>query len=255
MSELPPEIDRALSVLMGLIEQFAFQSLGNHVLSGPFQGMELPLPDKMVWKDTNSSGKLLGCYEQELHAALVKAIARKPRLVINIGCAEGYYAIGLARALPTAEVYAFDISTPCLNVAFQYARRNQVAERIYFMSGCRKLSELSQRLITAPPGHRLYVVDCEGFENNLLDPRAEPAFASADVIVECHDFLATGTQEVLMERFAATHEIEVLPQMLPNLNAFPEIFVHASTVFRALVLTERRPIEQSWLAMWSKTGG
>jgi hypothetical protein len=52
--------------------------------------------------------KLLGCYEQELHPALNRAIDTDYGVILNIGCAEGYYPVGLARVLPTAHVIAFD---------------------------------------------------------------------------------------------------------------------------------------------------
>src|SRR6185503_17662417 len=53
--------------------------------------------------------KLLGCYEAPLQPQLRRLIAAGYDVVLNVGCAEGYYAVGLARLLPSAAVLAFDI--------------------------------------------------------------------------------------------------------------------------------------------------
>ena len=55
------------------------------------------------------AGKLLGCYEQPLQPYLKRAIDRNYETLINIGCAEGYYAVGLAIAMPNTNSLAFDI--------------------------------------------------------------------------------------------------------------------------------------------------
>src|SRR4051812_42950342 len=63
------------------------------VLNGPFKDM------RFVCLGT-SSGELpmvLGSFEAELHDHLERFLARAPRVVVNIGCAEGYYAVGIAR--------------------------------------------------------------------------------------------------------------------------------------------------------------
>ena len=52
--------------------------------------------------------KLLGCYEEELSASLEELIARGYDRVIDVGCASGYYVVGLAMRMPRAEVFGFD---------------------------------------------------------------------------------------------------------------------------------------------------
>src|SRR5215813_4226420 len=98
LNENNPEAWDSIRNAMVLITPKIFQKLGNRVLTGPFKGMIVT--DQPNWDDGNSTLKLLGCYEHELWDAIELAITRKPSAVINIGCAEGYYAIGLARRLP-----------------------------------------------------------------------------------------------------------------------------------------------------------
>jgi hypothetical protein len=52
----------------------------------------------------HTSPKFLGTYERELHRVIERAIWRRPKYVLNIGCAEGFYAVGLAIRLNDAQV-------------------------------------------------------------------------------------------------------------------------------------------------------
>ena len=70
---------------------------GGRVFSGPFKGMQFI--DESF--ENAFIPKILGIYERELHPAVEAAIALTPRLVVDIGTAEGYYAVGIARRLPT----------------------------------------------------------------------------------------------------------------------------------------------------------
>src|SRR5512140_2013789 len=64
------------------------------VLSGPFKGMR--------YGDFSYNSalipKLLGTYEADLHNWVGEALATGYDAVINVGCAEGYYAVGFAYA-------------------------------------------------------------------------------------------------------------------------------------------------------------
>ncbi|HYT43403.1 MAG TPA: hypothetical protein VEP90_13780, partial [Methylomirabilota bacterium] len=90
------------------MNQLLWEFYGPHVQSGPFKDM---LISQKVAQSTNNEGnrtgiRLTGNYEIELHPTINKAISRNPHIIVNIGSAEGYYAIGLALALPNAKVRA-----------------------------------------------------------------------------------------------------------------------------------------------------
>src|SRR5262245_4258495 len=75
------------------------------VLSGPCQGMKYPAFTAI---GSTLFPKLLGTYERELATVMNEICSRPFTNVINIGCGEGYYAVGLALRVPTCHVYAFD---------------------------------------------------------------------------------------------------------------------------------------------------
>ena len=129
--------------------------------SGPFKGMQ--------FVSHSSEGchvpKLLGSYEQELHVHIEAAIARGYGHVVNIGVAEGYYAVGLAIRMPTARVHGFYLNEKARAVCRKVAELNNVSERVEI--GALFAGENFPRY---PKGGTLVVCDIEGAEDALLDP-------------------------------------------------------------------------------------
>ncbi len=230
------------------ISDALFAKLGNKVRRGPFVGMQLS--QKLKWDDGNLSNKLLGCYEFELHKATEKAVQRKPDTVINIGCAEGYYAIGLGRMLPEAMVYALDIDNDSLNLCEQNARDNGIKNLVTCVG------KAGPESLDLGYGKRLFFVDIEGDELWLLDKDKCPLLNDSDIIVECHDFFYLDystdvISKTLRERFSDSHDIEVVTEEIPCPSDYPWLSgLPMGTVL--LAITEKRPRPTVWLACWTK---
>ena len=99
---------------------------GTTIQDGPFKGM--------TYVASTSEGgiapKLLGVYESVLHDVFADAPRRHYDAVLNVGCAEGYYAIGCARLLPNVDVLAWDIDPVARRKCLELARLNGVEARI-----------------------------------------------------------------------------------------------------------------------------
>lgn len=215
------------------------------VQEGPFAGM------RYIEEATGSVlvPKLVGSYEAELIAPLERLLTERAyETVLDIGSAEGYYAIGLALRLPSAKVTAYDTSEHARTLTRAMATLNKVDARVE-VKGEATAEELGRKVA----GHTLIVCDCDGAEMLLLDPQKAPDLAHADILVETHDFLAPGTQATLLERFAATHAIQDIPTQKRDPGAYPALsgFTDAE---RALMLDELRPSAQIWLLMTTKAG-
>src|SRR3989344_3162520 len=81
--------------------------------------------------------KLMGTYEAQVHPWLTN-VGKKYSTVLNIGSAEGDYAVGLAWKFPNLNVIAYDISPQARNLCGQLMRLNQVknvAIRSLFTAG------------------------------------------------------------------------------------------------------------------------
>ena len=74
------------------LTKIIFERTQGEVIQGPFKGMKI-LP-KWAWGDGDTAGKLLGLYECELFEHVKDAVSKSPDVVINVGCAEGFYGIG-----------------------------------------------------------------------------------------------------------------------------------------------------------------
>ncbi len=151
---------------------------GATVQRGPFAGLRLDLDALPV----HIAPKLLGTYEDELHEAVEVLIARRPAQVLNVGCAEGYYAIGLARRLPDARVHAFDADPKARAATSRNAALNGVADRVT-VHGVLHHDAFESFL---RQDTTLVIMDCEGAEADLLDPARVPSLARVDVLVELH---------------------------------------------------------------------
>ena len=145
------------------LAEYVFSETLGVVQSGPFRGMKIPR--EVSWGQGDVIPKLLGLgtYEQELIPAIYKAIRRKPAVVYNVGCAEGYYAVGLARALPEATVAAFD--TGVISVCLKAQAMNDVGRR-FSTGGEFKSSRINEWNVT--PYRSLVVMDVEGAEISLI---------------------------------------------------------------------------------------
>jgi hypothetical protein len=182
-----------------LISNTLLRQDGVVVQSGLFKGMAYGVSAT----EGALAARLLGTYESELHPHVLKVLSQKPSLIVDIGCAEGYYAVGLARLAPWARIQAFDISALARERCAQLAARNQVSERVA-VGG-----ELTAEGLEALASQGAFIFcDIEGAEADLLDPARTPSLARCSLIVETHPSIKPGVTQLLKERFAATHAIE-----------------------------------------------
>jgi hypothetical protein len=215
---------------------------GPQVMRGPFAGMH--------YTETASEGalmpRLLGSYESELHPYLARFAGAGLDCVIDVGCAEGYYAIGLARLMPEVTVYAYDIDPIAREACAALADKNGVASRV-IIGG-----EFAPDGFEAFAGRRaLVMVDAEGAEDDILHPERSPALAGMRLIVETHDVYRPGVRARLMERFSATHDIVTVRQ---ELKAFPlpDWLVELGHLDQLLAVWEWRVMATPWLVMTPK---
>ncbi|HKY41678.1 MAG TPA: hypothetical protein VJM50_01180 [Pyrinomonadaceae bacterium] len=189
------------------------------VEAGPFRGMRY-LP-RLTASDTLLSHtvvpKLLGSYEIELHDALAAVFERKYRQIINIGSAEGYYAVGLALNMPDVPIYAFDIASTNRELCAEMARINGVADRIFIGAEC-TMDELARLAEES-----LIVCDCEGCELELLRPDLIPGLRTSDVVVELHDCVDETISPTILARFAESHDVNVVTKVDRDASSYSAI--------------------------------
>lgn len=223
------QVDRAVAKRYGLkIKNGPFAGM-NYIFIPPYRGL---------------SAKLLGSYEHDLHPAFEEALKAKYQTVINVGSAEGCYAVGYAVKVPTSTVYAFDIDPREQQFCRQLAEVNNVSERVHVGALC--TADDLEKLIV---GKSLIIMDCEGCEDDLLDPALAPKLLHADVILEVHDFTDSTLKPRLISRFDQTHTITEYNYHKPDPNKVPETSFLNTETQRQLAVLERDNDTQSWLFM------
>ncbi|HEU5003742.1 MAG TPA: hypothetical protein VFW71_13340 [Actinomycetota bacterium] len=205
---------------------------GNMVLDGPFRGLRY-LP-ATTWG--TAAPILVGTYEQELVPVVESWVLRAPDLFVDVGCAEGYYAVGMAVRLPGLRVVAFDADPRAQGECRDMARRNGVGERVEVRGGCRG-PELVALLGSGTRG--VLLVDCEGCERELLTAEVVAALAGTEVLVELHEFASPGLSEAVVERFRPSHQVELI-RAWPR-TAVPPALEHLPPEAVAAALDELRP--------------
>jgi hypothetical protein len=182
------------------VDDLVFRRSNGRVMSGPFRGM------RYVSQAHGSAlaPKLLGTYERELHPWVEEVLLKPSGAIIDVGSAEGYYAVGFALRSIDRTVYAFDIDQDAITALKSLASLNGIRDQIRIGEFC--THETLSALCT--PGATV-ICDIEGAEFDLLDPAKAPNLARADVLVEIHDGLhSSRIHQALRERFAATHHLE-----------------------------------------------
>lgn len=218
------------------------REFGWSVIDGPFAGMAYPRPIAPWSRDLGA--KLIGSYEAGIQEVIERVIATEPTSVVDVGSAEGYYAVGFALRLPTARVVAVDIDPIARLLCRGLSDRNGVGERVV----TRDRADLTDGVL----GERsLVFLDCEGAEYDLGDPVAFPALSTATVVVELHEFFHRDVLDVLSDRFAATHDIEVhaersAPAAVERLSDWPDRDV-------GNLLNERRPEPMRWAVFFPRS--
>jgi predicted O-methyltransferase YrrM len=173
----------------------------DHVLTGPFKGMKF-FP---VTTGAEMTPKILGTYEQEIHAAVEEISSGSFDVIVDVGSAEGYYAVGLALRCSPNKVYCYDGNPHAARLLARNATSNNVADRLVSRQWLTpdKLEEILQ-----PAERSLVVCDCEGGEMDVLFPDTTPSLRKTVVLVEIHDQLLDGhIADTLRQRFSSTHKI------------------------------------------------
>ncbi len=228
----------------------------NIIVSGPFADMRF-----LKTAENSSRGfcqLILGTYEIELHP-VIDSLCQKPFYsIINIGAAEGYYAVGFAFRNPKVQVIAFETKPTGRSAIEKNAAINNVRDRINIKGTC-TLSALSEILLKSVPGEKqLMILDVEGGEKDFLAPEILPAIRHKHILVELHAFIHPKIESILKNRFSDTHQIKTIDSEPRTIENFPPSLSHRTWFipkkYKLGSIYEHRPQAMRWLYLRPKLG-
>jgi len=205
------------------------------VLHGPFRGMKYPSLSSF---GSTLYPKLIGSYERELHETIKELSSENYTEIIDIGCAEGYYAIGLGLKFGHAKVYAYDTDKTARDLCAEMAKVNAIEDRITIEGAC-TAKDLEKFKFT---GKGLIICDCEGYEDFLFDDQNVHNLSGCDLVIETHDFIDINISTNLVKLFSNTHTI----QTIKSIDDIEKAKTYAYEETKGLSLEEKKTLYREW---------
>ncbi len=201
----------------------------------------------MHFSDYDLSGtpapKILGTYEKEIQEELSRWTERKFNRLINVGGAEGFYAVGIMKTLDVDEAIVYEKLEEGRNMIHAISENNRVSQYINIFSCCEEsdLYEICDESLCD-----LVFMDVEGAEVELLSSRVIAKLRNSAVVVEAHDFCVNNCTNLVRDRLHRTHATKILTSRERVAKDFPLSFPLPKAIKFAM-MDERRPEVMNWI--------
>lgn len=221
------------------------EHLDGRIGSGPFRAVRLSELEVFG----GQMAKLLGTYELELHAPLERIKRLQPSLVLNVGGAEGYYAVGMAAAWGVERIIVYELTAEGRDIIAANANLNGIGEHLDIRGVCtaRNLLETLRN-----ESVQLMIMDIEGAELDVLEPDVLRGLKNCIVVIESHDFCRPGCIDELCSRFQDTHSIEIITSGKRIVLDFPYVS-HMPAILKKWLMDEERPGPMQWLVGYPRS--
>ena len=198
---------------------------GDKVASGPFKGMNYISGSV----GSRLTPKFLGTYELELAPTIEKICKKNFDVIVDVGAAEGYYAVGMAMRNQKTKVIAFESEDTGRELIGEMAVKNRVAKRVDIRGHC-GIGSLSDAI--SENKKCLVMMDIEGAEMELLDNDVVPKLNRCHILVEAHECVVPGVSDTIKNRFKNTHKINEIDERSRGMSDFP---LAVPFIFRTLL--------------------
>lgn len=226
------------------ISSLVFEQFQGQVQLGPFQGMKLS--GNPHWGISDRASMLLGLYEKEVMEQLLALSAKSNQTFIDIGAADGYYAVGLTMAKKFKKSICFEATELGQKVIAENAEVNGVAGQIeiHGIADDAALEKISRQELEGA----VVLVDIEGAEFEVLNRANLEKLSRSHLVIEVHNWIEgfKPKYERLLKEASEFFNLSVLkvgqrelPE-IPLLEKFPDDN-------RWLMLSEGRPNRMRWL--------
>ena len=189
--------------------------------------------------------KLLGSYEREISFCIEKIIASQPQYIIDLGAAEGYYSVGMAKKLPKSRIIAFEADQHASQLCTSMAKCNHVEDRISLHGQITN----DDTLLELPNQNTAIICDIEEFEKNILTKKVFEYFSNSFFLIEIHDLFSPYTSLCIQDACKNTHTITAISS-LEDVNKsiiydYEELSCYSQNI-KEILLAEERSAPMIW---------
>ena len=217
---------------------------------GPFKGLQLA--GSLKWNPQSKASMLLGLYEKEICDLLLKESCLGKKILVDLGAADGFYAVGSLRARLFEYAFCFESSEKGRSALQRNALINGVEKRM------KVFGEASVDWHLNLPKDQLkdmvIIFDIEGAEFELLTPSVLATLKESTLIVELHhEFVDRGGAKLakLIEDAKEFFVPTFIRTTSRDLSQITEI-ESFSDIDRWLLCSEGRPRDAIWVLLKSR---
>lgn len=233
-----------------ILSKRLFNRLGGVVRRGAFAGLKIRL--EATWGAGDRAGMLLGLYEKEVVDTVTDALRARP-VFIDIGAADGYYAVGVLKAGLAKRSIAFEMNPKARASIKALAELNGVQDNleIHSTADAGSLASLSVESFD----RCVVLCDIEGAEVFVLNNDALKLLSQAVIVVEIHDHEDMDEHQVeriLRDRAAPIFDVQSFTTGARSPLQIQEISDLAEDD-QWLICSEGRKYRQTWLVFRPKS--
>lgn len=226
-----------------------YDLLGGVVKYGPFKG--LSLAKNNWWGGGDFGSMLLGLYEKEILDFLFSERLAGFESFVDVGAADGYYAIGMLRSGRVKNAVCFELSEEGQRTIASNAESNSVSDRIEIFGAADRL--FYQKLSDLDLAKTVVLVDAEGAEFEIFDDDSLAALKQATIVIEIHNWVEDFWDKYtrFLTSAAALFNVEFIAPAVRDLTQFPELNDFTDDN-RYLICSEGRPNVMRFMVLTSR---
>lgn len=212
--------------------------------------------NKSHWSKFDHASKLLGLYEEQVQDLIVNT-QRKNNLknFINIGCAEGYHALGLIKNNFFDKSICYEISEVARNILKENLKKNNIENKVK-IRGEANSNQIKKDLENLTIEETLFLIDIEGNEFKLFSDNDFNFLKKGFFIIEDHNFMVRN--HTLKDNFYSSIKKYFNVSIIQNGSRNPfdlniNFMNELNDDSRFLILSECRSQKMNWIFLSPKT--
>lgn len=232
------------------ISHEVYEICSGTVQYGPFTGLRLC--DDNWWSGSDLGSQCLGLYEKEL-LDLIAGKERTFSTFIDIGAADGYYAVGMLKSGLVSRAICFEQSQKGrVTIEKNWILNGSPGQlSIFAEATAQSIENLSNDLFS----HALILIDIEGAEFDLLRPTTLEKLRFCECWLEIHNWVDgfPGKYQQFLRNASDFFDLSIIPRV-----ERPTVHLNELRSFtddnRLLLTSERRPCLMRFLRLMPLSG-